>query len=62
MLPHSYQAVDAKRADECTTGVEWLSVKQRVKRLCQAIIADFISGAGHSLSLYQTYIGSELDF
>ena len=45
--PNPYQADDVKWTDECTTGAGWLSVKHRVKRLRQAIAADFIAVAGH---------------
>lgn len=47
--PNPSQASDVKRADGCITGVGWSSVKQLVNRLCQAIGADLIAVAGHSL-------------
>jgi hypothetical protein len=47
--PNPSQGSVVKRADVCTTGAEWLSVEQTVKHLRQAIAADFIAVAGHSL-------------
>jgi len=35
-------------------GAGWPSEKHLVNHLCQAIAADFISVAGHSLGLHQT--------
>ena len=52
--PNPYQAADVKRADGCIAGAGWPSEEQQVNRLCQAIAADFISVAGHSLGLHQT--------
>ena len=52
----SEQAAGVKRADGCIAGAGWSSEKQRVNRLSQAIAADFISVAGHSLGLHQTPI------
>jgi hypothetical protein len=56
MIPNPYEASVVKRAAECTTGVEWPSAEQVVNHPCQALAADFISVAGHSLRLYQTPI------
>ena len=53
---HPYQDSDVKRANGCTTGAGWPSVKQTVSRHSQASAADLISVAGHSLKLHQTPI------
>ena len=54
-----YQASNVKRADGCPTGAGWPSVKQVVNRHFQAIAADLISLAGHSLwAAPNTYGGS----
>ena len=52
----TYEAAVVKRADGCTTGAGWPSVKQIVSRRSQAIAADLISVAGHSLRLHHTPI------
>jgi len=56
MTPNPYQGSGVKRTDRCIAGAGWPSEKQIVKRLYQAIGADFISVAGHSLELHQTPI------
>ena len=56
LTPITYQANDVKRADGCIAGAEGPSEEHLVTYLCQAIAADLISVAGHSLCLHQTPI------
>ena len=47
--PNTYEGSGVKRADGCTTGAGWPSVKQMVSRHTQVSAADLISVAGRSL-------------
>lgn len=51
-----YQAAGVKRADGCLAGAGWPSEYQWVIGLSQAVTTDLISGASHSLGLYQPYM------
>jgi hypothetical protein len=56
MLANPSQASVVKRAGRCVAGAGWPSEEHLVIHPCQAIVADFISVAGHSLPLHQTPI------
>ena len=63
LTANPYQADVVKRADGCTTGAGWPSEEQLVNHLCQAIGADLISVAGHSLwAAPNTYRGSMFSY
>ena len=56
LSPNPYQGSDVKRADGGIAGAGSPSEEHIVRRRCQAIGADLISVAGHSLRLHHTPI------